>query len=168
MSDEILLSTFERLRARLLSMAGYLLHDDEEAQDVLQEAFCRLWTHYRGVDSSDEAEALSVTTVKNLSISGLRRHQREDSLHASVTEADDVSDSDGETRTREEQFRTVELLIKKHLTPLQENILHRRELHGEGIADIAADLNMSETAVRMHLSRARRTIRQLYQQTQKT
>ena len=45
MSDEILLSTFERLRARLLSMAGYLLHDDEVAQDVRQDACCRLWTH---------------------------------------------------------------------------------------------------------------------------
>lgn len=164
MSDEIWLTTFQRMRKRLLNMAGRLLSDDEEAQDVLQNAFCRLWTKYRDVDSEREAEALSVTTVKNLSISTLRAVQR----HPAQSLDDDVSVveetmSENEGAEKEEQYVAVDRLIREHLSPLQQTILYRREMDGEEIRSIASDLGMEEAAVRMNLSRARRTIKELYQ-----
>jgi len=162
MSDEIWVSTFQRMRKRLLGMAGRLLSDDEEAQDVLQNAFCRLWTKYRDVKSEREAEALSVTTVRNLSISSLRgRHrsgifENEESAELQIVPVNEEFD-------REEQYEAVEKLIEEHLSPLQRTILRRREMEGEETGHIASQLGMEEAAVRMNLSRARKTIRELYQ-----
>lgn len=162
MSDEIWVSTFQRMRKRLLRMAGRLLSDDEEAQDVLQNAFCRLWTKYKDVESEREAEALTVTTVRNLSISTLRdRHYLNSLDNEEMAELEVVPEN--ETVGREEQYETVERLIQGHLSSLQRTILRRREMEGEEISHIASELGMEETAVRMNLSRARKTIRQLYQ-----
>lgn len=162
MSDDIWVSTFGRLHKRLLKMASRLLRDDVEAQDVLQDAFCRLWINYRSVGSEREAEALSVTTVRNLSVSSLRSRKEtttvEDWLTAKEQETE-VADNKAE---REELFQMVEQLIEEHLSPLQRNILHLRELEGESTQEIARRLGMEETAVRMNLSRARRTIREIY------
>lgn len=162
MSDEIWVSTFQRMRKRLLGMAGRLLSDDEDAQDVLQNAFCRLWTKYRDVKSEREAEALTVTTVRNLSISTLRNRHYSNSLENDESAELEVV-AENEFVDREEQYETVERLIQEHLSPLQRTILRRREIEGEEINHIASELGMQETAVRMNLSRARKSIRELYQ-----
>ena len=162
MSDETLISTFERLRSRLLGLAARLLRDDEEAQDVLQDAFCKLWIHYRNVSSPKDIEALSMTTVRNLSISSLRHKIDTVELGSSLT-ADESDESQEDSR--DEKFNTVERLINEHLTPLQRTILTHREIGGKSIAEIAIEMKMEEPAVRMNLSRARKTIRELYKKT---
>ena len=163
MSDETLVSTFERLRSRLLGLAGRLLRDDEEAQDVLQDAFCQLWTHYRNVSSPKAIEALSMTTVRNLSISTLRHKIDAVDLEASSTACE--SDESIQEDPRDEKFNMVERLINEHLSPLQRSILTSREIEGKSIAEIAIEMKMEEPAVRMNLRRARKTIRELYTKT---
>ena len=59
-------------------------------------------------------------------------------------------------------LRNVRTLIERELTPIQQEILQRRDYNGEEYASIAGDLGMQETAVRMQLSRARKTIREMY------
>lgn len=49
------------------------LPNREDADDALQEAFFRLWKHADRIDSREEAEALTVATVKNLCIDVLRK-----------------------------------------------------------------------------------------------
>lgn len=164
MSEEILVSTFERLRSRLLGLAGRLLRDDNEAQDVLQEAFCKLWLRYRNVSSSKEAEALSITTVRNLSISSLRSRKETEDVETCSEAFMEADENDGK-KEREEKFQAVERLINSRLSPLQRTILTSREMEGRSTAEIASTLGMEETAVRMNLSRARKTIRELYNET---
>ena len=65
---------------------------------------------------------------------------------------------------REELYRRVETLIDQKLSPTAREILKRKEFLGESFETIAQALNMQETAVRMQLSRARKTIRECYRQ----
>ncbi len=164
MSDEILVSTFQRLHSRLLGLASRLLRDDEEAQDVLQEAFCKLWTHYRSVSAPKEIEALSMTTVRNLSISSLRHRIDTEEIGTSQS-ANEATEEWIEESQREEQLKTVERMVNERLSPLQRTILTLREIEGRSITEIAAGMGMEEPAVRMNLSRARKTIRGLYKET---
>ena len=165
MKDEIWVSTFKRLHGRLLGLAGKLLRDDEEAQDILQEAFYRLWKNYRNLDSGVQAEALSVRTVRNLSISSLRSRRPVSSLDDMTPSDQPIAESDGSTE-REEQLQVVEKLINERLSPLQGQIIRLRDVEGRSMEDIARRMGMEETAVRMNLSRARKTIRNLYQEIQ--
>ncbi len=160
MSEETLISTFTELRRGFLRLASRFLPDEEDANDALQDAFCRLWPKRDSIRTRQEAEALTVTTVRNLCIDHLRRQ------HIQTVELDaerDASPDEDDYTERETLFREVEALISRHLTPVQQTILHRKEYEGESIDTIARDLGMQPAAVRMQLSRARKTIRECYQ-----
>ena len=40
----------------------------DDAEDALQEAFCRLWQRRDTINSTREAEALAATTLRNICI----------------------------------------------------------------------------------------------------
>lgn len=163
MSEELLLNTFSDIRNRLSRLSARFLKNEDDVNDTLQEAFCRLWPRRASIGSREEAEALSVTTVRNLSIDALRQqaHTATDDLPDAAALADDTTTDWDE---REALFRDVERLIRTRLTPTQQTILRRREYEGASFETIADELSMQPAAVRMQLSRARKIIRECYQQ----
>lgn len=144
------------LHRRFRRMALRFLGDEDDAADVLQDAFLRLWPRRAEMGGEGDAAALAGTTVRHLCIDTLRRRERTVSLPdgaeppAGDPEADDAV---------AQRFRAVERAVDACLTPLQQTILRRRDYHGESYADIAASLGMQEAAVRMQLSRARAAVR---------
>jgi RNA polymerase sigma-70 factor (ECF subfamily) len=164
MSEQVLLTTYTRIKQRLRHIARRLLGDDAEVDDQLQESFCRLWLHRDKFDSPSATEAIMVTTVKHLCIDTLRRRSTErDYLDTSQPDpADELDDAERSYDSRE-QLRVIEMLIESKLTVAQQRILRMREYDGMETAEIAAELGMQPEAVRMQLSRARKTIRECYQ-----
>lgn len=162
MSKETLTSTFTELRKNFLRLAMRLLPNKEDADDALQEAFFRLWRHADQIGSREEAEALTVVTVKNLCIDTLRKKNRLSTVELDENRDEAISDSVTENLEKEEQFRMVERIIARRLTPVQQQILHMKEYEGKRYNEIADILGMQEPAVRMQLSRARKEIRECY------
>lgn len=160
MSEEILITTFTKLRQRLLRLAKGIVANDDEASDALQDAFCRLWPRREDIDSSEKAQALTVVTVRNLCLNSLRK--RRDVYTLDEAQDSPPVESDQERLEREERFRLIEQWVDEALTPVQRTIFRRKEFEGESVEQIAASLSMQEAAVRMNLSRARKTIRELY------
>ena len=150
---DILTETYQRIRLRLKAGAGRLLADADAAEDALQDAFVRLWGRYE-VRSGREAEALLTRTVRNVSIDQLRKRK-------TVPLSGDLPEEDvGENR--EALFRRVEEMVDTELTDLQRLIVRRHEYEGLTLERIAEELGMQPPAVRMQLSRARKTIREQY------
>ena len=150
---DILTDTYQRIRLRLKAGAGRLLADAEAAEDALQDAFVRLWGRYE-VRSGREAEALLKRTVRNVSIDQLRKRK-------TVPLSGDLPEEDvGENR--EALFRRVEEMVDTELTDLQRLIVRRHEYEGLTLERIAEELGMQPPAVRLQLSRARKTIREQY------
>lgn len=162
MSKETLTSTFTELRKGFLRLAMRFLPNKEDADDALQEAFFRLWKHADQIGSREEAEALTVVTVKNLCIDTLRRRNHLPTVELDENRDESISDSTAESMEKEERFRIVERIIELRLTPLQQQILHMKEYEGKKYNEIADILGMQEPAVRMQLSRARKEIRECY------
>jgi RNA polymerase sigma-70 factor (ECF subfamily) len=150
---DILTETYQRIRQRLKVGAGKLLADAEAAEDALQDAFVRLWGRYQ-VRNGREAEALLTRTVRNVSIDQIRKRK-------TVPLAGDLPEEDvGDNR--EALFRRVEEMVDNELTDLQRRIIRLHEYEGLTLEKIAEELGMQPPAVRMQLSRARKTIRELY------
>lgn len=167
MSEEILLSTFTRLRQRLKFMALRFLNNSEDVEDQMQESFCRLWLRKEELHTSSEAEAVIVTTVKNLCIDTLRKRESArgyESETATVTAGGEtVFYEDAERRyDAQEKLRIVEYLIEANLSVTQRQIIRMKEYEDKSIVEIACELSMQPEAVRMQLSRARKTIRTCY------
>lgn len=162
MSKETLTSTFTELRKNFLRLAMRFLPNKEDADDALQEAFFRLWRHADQIGSREEAEALTVVTVKNLCIDTLRKRNNIPTVELDENRDESVCDQADESIEREERFRMLERIIELRLTPLQQQILRMKEYEGKKYDEIAEILGMQEPAVRMQLSRARKEIRDCY------
>jgi len=161
MSEQTLVFTFTELRRGFLRLASHFLPNEDDANDAIQDAFCRLWPRRDEINTKEEAEALTVTTVKNLCIDALRKKhidtvEIEEWRDAEMTEAAD------EIIEREERFRQVKDIIDKELSPLQIDIFYKKEFEDMSVDNISKELDMQPTAVRMQLSRARKTIRECY------
>ena len=159
-----LLSAYRRLAGRLHQAAYRLTGRSAEAEDSVQEAFCRLWSRREAISNDREAAALLTTTVRHVAIDAWRRQQTlPDTMVEAATAVEPATDDDGPTpEEREDLFDEVQALINEQLTPTARYVLSHHDYCGESVADIAAHLGTSETAVRMHLSRARRAIRECY------
>lgn len=162
MSEQVLTTAFVQLRTKILQFATRLFPAEDDADDALQDAFCRLWTHRDEITTINEAEALAKTTVRNLAIDSYRRRNAlpTDDIET-VAIADDSPPAD-ERVVVEERFRMVESIIARHLTPQQQAIVRLREFEQQSFSEIAARLSMEEPAVRVQLSRARKKIRECY------
>ena len=159
MSEETLVSTFVRMRKGFLRLANRFLPNEEDASDALQDAFCKLWPRREAIHTRQEAEALTVTTLRNLCIDRLRK--QEPVIVELDVERDGSPDDSAEERLAREE---VERLIDSKLSPMQRLILRWKEYEERSTEEIAAELDMQPTAVRMQLSRARKIIRECYQE----
>lgn len=158
MSEENLINAFTTLRKKFLSMASYLLANDNDADDALQEAFCRLWPRRDRIKTPEEAEALATTTLRNLCIDNLRKRK------ISTIPIDEQHDREDDSPDwNEEHFQEIRAIIDKELSPQQREILYSKEYNGETLEEIARRLGIQPAAARMQLSRARKKIRECYQ-----
>lgn len=162
MSKETLTSTFTELRKGFFRLAMRFLSNQEDADDALQEAFFRLWKHADRIDTPEEAEALTIVTVKNLCIDTLRKRNHLQTVELDESRDNVLTESASDVMERKERFNAVQRIIEQRLTPLQKQILHMKEYEEKDYNEIAASLGMQPPAVRMQLSRARKEIRECY------
>jgi RNA polymerase sigma-70 factor, ECF subfamily len=70
--DDFYTASFARITGQLYAMIG----DRDEAQECVQEAFVRAWSHRRRLDRADHPEAWVRTTAYRLAVSRWRRTMR--------------------------------------------------------------------------------------------
>ena len=156
MARDLLTDTYLRLRNRFRTRARRILGNAEDADDALQEAFFKLWSKDYDIRTVSEAEALLSTAVRNTSLDAVRRRRDKVPLDA----ADRLPAEDRWDRA--EQLASVRKLIENELSDTQRYILERVEYGGIRQEQIAEELGMQPATVRAQLSRARKTIRELY------
>ena len=152
MSKDYLTDAFIRLRQKLRVVSGRMIADSAGADDILQDSFVRLWRKRYPLQSEKEAEVLLTRTVKNASLNEKRR-KRGEPLEM------DVVDESPDAEEKERTFDELKRVIDRELTSTQKYILEEKEFGGRTLEDIAKELKMEPGAVRMQLSRARKTLR---------
>ena len=167
MSKDILTTVFTSLRKNFLKQAQRILESEEDAEDVVQDAFCKLWRSDYTLKTTNEAEALARTTIRNLSLDELRKQEVRPQFSLD-TERDTVLQRSAlEEIEIRERFEQVETIIEAELSPSERRVMHLKEYEGHSIEEIAEMMNLTEAAVRMKLSRARKRIRTVYQEQNK-
>ena len=157
MSKNFLILAYQKLQQRL----RYGLSHTEE--DALNDAFCKLWVGGYDPATKEEGERLLYTTLRRRQISLWRsenRHPKIPPTEVQISEPPPENDA-------EDTYLRIKELIKTQLTPLQQDILNSHDINDENYTEIAERLGMQEAAVRMQLSRARKTIREIYKRTKK-
>ena len=153
---DYLTDAFLRLRQKLKMTSGRMLPDAADAEDILQDSFVRLWQRQYPVKSEKEADALLARTVRNASLNE-RRRKRPLPLET------DMADEPPDREEREAAYEQMHRKIETELAQTQRYILEEKEYGGRTLEDIAKELGMEPAAVRMQLSRARKTLRKALQ-----
>jgi len=157
MSEQTLISAFSRWRNRLLRQALRFLPSKEDAEDVLQDAFIRLWAKAEQIETEKDAASLDTVVIRNMAVDHYRQQKRK----PQTTDVE-MMDLQEETADIDERQQLVDEIMRRVLTPLQLRIVELREYEGLGYDEVASILGMQQPAVRMQLSRARKAIREEY------
>ena len=152
MAQDFLTDAFVRLRQKLKGVSGGILTDPGGAEDILQDSFVRLWRRKYPLHSEKEAEALLARTVRNASLNEKRRRR-------TVPLETDILDDSPDNKEKEKAYAEMRRKIETELSEIQRYILEEKEYGGRTLESIAKDLKMEPAAVRMQLSRARKTLR---------
>ncbi|MEI6454661.1 MAG: sigma-70 family RNA polymerase sigma factor [bacterium] len=147
------------LKDKLFRFSKRLLERTEEAEDIVQEVFIRLWNRREKLDEYRSVEALAMITAKNLCLDKLRtRRFALESLDDKKSYIDRIP---GETRAdHSDLIHGIHQAIRQ-LPELQQMVIHLRDIEEYEFDQIAEMLEMNENAVRVNLSRARKRVREI-------
>ena len=150
---------FTTLREQMLSLAGRITGNRDDAADAVQDAFVKLWQQQERYGTSSHASGAGMTAVRNTSIDLARRNRRRNDVPVEQI-ADDITAITDEDRTI--VYQQVRAIIDKELSANQRAIIDMREIQGMEFDDIATRLGMQPATVRVELSRARKRVREIY------
>lgn len=144
--------------------AAAILHDDDLANDAVQDTFVRLWRIRWRLGLMKDPQGFAMRTLRNLCIDMLRRDKnRKEKLDSIASEMYDQQYVDN-SRSEEESYRMVEQAIAS-LPQQQQQIIEMKYVKQMSIHEIAQLTGLSETNISTSLSRAYTTLRNHLQTT---
>ena len=138
--------------ATLQQYAMRYLYDQDEAENLVQEAFFSLWEHIDKYDPEGSVYAYILGIVKNNCLKYIRGLKIRDSHKDKIIEALLFSNIREEEPDRDLLVRLNEILT--HLSDKQREILLKHVVESKTIPQIASELQLAESTVKTHYKRA--------------
>lgn len=137
------------------SIASYLLRDPAEAQDVVQEAFIRLWEHRESMAPA-RVKPWVLRVTRNLCLDRLRRRRPEETVEEGAL-AGDACPTEG--LQREQELARLRRALEQLEEPFRSLVL-LRDVQQHSYQEVAAMTELSMPQVKTYLHRARRKLRE--------
>ncbi|GGK50729.1 MULTISPECIES: RNA polymerase sigma factor [Flavobacteriaceae] len=158
MKQSEFLKTVMPFKDKVFRVAKRLLVSTEEAEDATQELYFKLWRNRSKLKDYKSIEAFAMTMTKNYCFDRLKSKQASNLklIHSNYQEKDTP------LQRRVELNDSVSLVHKliENLPEQQKLVIQLRDVEEYEFDEIAKMLDLQPTAVRVTLSRARKTIRE--------
>ena len=148
---------------KLFRLAKRLLVSTEEAEDATQEVLLKLWNKNEDLGNYNSLEAFAMTMTKNYCFDQLKS-KRAGNLKLVH---DNYTDREPSLQKKLEDIDSLNWVEKviNQLPEQQRMIIQMRDIEQYEFEEIAKILDMNETAIRVALSRGRKTIREFMSKT---
>ena len=158
MNESDFLKVVLPFKDKVFRLAKRLLVSKDEAEDATQELLLKLWKNKDKITSYRNTEAFAMTMTKNYCYDRLKSKQAGNLtlIHGNYKEKETSLDKKLEYIDIVDR---VHLLID-NLPDQQKIIIQLRDVEQYNFKEICEMVNMKPTAVRVSLSRARKTIRE--------
>ena len=143
---------------KIFRVAKRLLVSFEEAEDATQEVLIKLWNHRQKFKDYNSPEAFAMTMTKNWCFDRLKSKQAQN-LKIVHNNYEDHSQSLQKSIEVNDSLQWID----KHIEALPEKqklIIQLRDIEQYEFSEIAKILDMTEAAIRVSLSRARKSVRE--------
>lgn len=142
---------------KVFRLAKRLLVSTEEAEDATQEVLVKLWNRNGNLSDFGSVEAFAMTMTKNYCLDQLKAKR---TGNLKIVHTNYVDREAGLDKKMEDldSLNWVEKIMEQ--LPVQQRlIIQMRDIEQYEFEEIAKILEMNESAIRVALSRARKTIR---------
>lgn len=158
MNQQEFVSLIAPFKDKVFRLAKRLLVSTEEAQDATQDILVKLWDKKNDLGSYQNIEAFAMTMTKNYCLDQLKSKRASNIklVHTNFTDREPRLDQKIED---EDSLSWVEKMINE-LPEQQKIIVQMRDIEQYEFEEIAKILEMNEGAIRVALSRARKTIKE--------
>lgn len=148
------------VKNKLYRFALRLLGNEDEAKDVVQEVFIRVWNGRDKMNQVENWEAWCMRITKNLSLDLIRSNSRKNT-HP-IAEGFDIRQEaltpQEKTEIHESMQRISELMAS--LPEKQRQVMHLRDIEGYSYNEICDILELDMNQVKVNLFRARTAVRE--------
>lgn len=162
MSQEEFCQRYFPLMPALLAVARRLASSPEDAEDAVQETMARLWQRLSADGAEAVGEGYAVAMVRNLCLDQLRR-----APHTATLEEAETRTADAGSAERREAAAAMGGLLGR-LAPRARRLLVLRHVGDYSMRQLSELTGQNETAVRQQLSRARRQLKTLYENEERS
>ncbi len=143
------------LQGRFYRIAYYILENEADAMDAVQELYLKLWNLRNHLEMVHNPSAYGTMLLKNLCIDRIRRSRPNQPPDEAVALEPPVD----EALEKREELQQVRKAIG-HLPPTQRKLLMLRVLEGLTYEEIARKTGLSPLNIRVQVSLARKRIKQ--------
>lgn len=148
---------------KLYKVAFLLTKSHDQAEDLVQETYLRVWTQRHSLAGVTNNEGYLIGVLRHIFLDQLRKKKEIIGLPSAV-EAVMQSDTDViQTVMSRDECAILRLLIAKLPDP-QGKIMLMRDVEGVSYQDISVQTGLTEVNIRAILSRARKKIREQFKQ----
>lgn len=150
---------------KVFSFAHYFLGSSEEAEDVVQEVFLKLWQNWQAIDR-DRVRPWLLTVTRNACYDRLRQRQSASRVLASdsapdVVESSPTPEPGPDSEAQRADFRRHVTEALQQLAEPYRSILILREIQDLRYREISDILDLPLNTVRVYIHRGRRQLREL-------
>lgn len=162
-----------RYQVRLLNFVYRMIGDRERAEDLVQEAFLRVYRHLERFDRTRKFSTWAYTIASNLAKNELRNRSRSplitfeqarprDEEDPRPVDFEDHASRPDDLYERRQLKQLVDETVSK-LTPHHREVFVLRELEGKSYEEIADIMHCNLGTVKSRLNRARQSFAELIQ-----
>ena len=123
------------------------LKDEQDAQDVVQDAFEKLWVNHRKLDSK-KAKSYLFTTAYHTMIDHIRKYRNLGSI-------EDIPETSNDTFHDYSDLKEVLDEALEKLNDVQRSVILLRDYEGYSYQEIGEITNLNESQVKVYIYRAR-------------
>lgn len=161
--ERVLSSYFERHARQLLLFAYRRVSDEFVAEEVVQDAFVKLWASRQRLKSEAHIKSFLYLTTRNACIDYLRRSGGRDPLHASELDENIIWGYE-DMLAQIIHAETLQLIYAevKKLPPTQQRVFQLTFLEGLTTEEICEELGITSNAVFVARSKALNKLQRLF------
>ncbi len=164
--EQIVLST----ESAVYNLALSLLKKREDAEDVTQETYLRLWRSITDLEIESSLKLYILRTARNLALDLIRKNSRREDVDTVVQGADgefeiDIEDTDSSSRPDIAYLQKIEAeAVRESIGELPiaaRELIILRDVEGISYTEIAQMLGIAEGTLKSKLFRARERLRRI-------
>lgn len=149
---------FLPLNSKLFKVAYLMLGNEDDAKDVVQDAYLKLWKMRDSMAHVDNSQAYCIAIVKNLCIDRLRTVSLK-IVDKPPEELPLASDDSASKNIEHHQASQIINLCLARLPARQQQVIRLRDINGCSMQEIEEATGLSAVNARVLLSRARNSLR---------